>query len=144
MAGEITCDSDWVRARILATLQTAWFPCSVRLPTKPNEVALRRMALIFEVENDGRARPKIRCDCCGGVIQNYGDGVALLDTPSAPPGTIIEPIFHCAHCEAKVKETSAPRRSMPIDRFMLYVLNNIQLTPKALEEAAGNVENMTG
>jgi hypothetical protein len=25
---------------------------------------------------------------------------------------------------------------MPIDRFMLYVLNNIQLTPNALEEAA--------
>ena len=108
---------------------------------KPNEVALRSMALIFEVEKDGRARPKIRCDCCGGVIDR--DGVALLDTPSAPPGTFIEPIFHCAHCEAKVKETSAPRRSMPIDHFMLYVLNNIQLTPNALEEAARSVENIT-
>jgi hypothetical protein len=32
----------------------------------------------FEVDNDGRARPKIRCDSCGGVIENYGDGVALL------------------------------------------------------------------
>jgi hypothetical protein len=119
-------------------------PFSVRLPMKSNEVALRFMALIFEVEKDGRGRPKIRCDCCGGVIENYGDGVALLDTPSAPPGTLIEPIFHCANCEAKVKETSAPRRSMPIDRFMLYVLNNIQLTPKALEEAGRSMEKLTG
>jgi hypothetical protein len=111
---------------------------------KPNEVALRRMAFIFEVDNDGLARPKIHCDSCGGVIENYGDGVALLDTPSATPGTFIEPIFHCAHCEDNTRKTSAPRRSMPIDRFMLYVLNNIQLTPKALEEAGRSMEKLTG
>jgi hypothetical protein len=111
---------------------------------EPNEVALRPMALVFEVEKDGRARPKIRCDGCGGIIKNYSDGVALLDSPSAAPGTFIEPVFHCVYCEAKVKETSAPRRSMSIDRFMLYVLNNIQLTPKALEDAGRRMEKMTG
>ena len=101
------------------------------------------MALVFEVENDGRARPKIRCDSCGKVIENYGDGVALLDTPGAAPGTSVEPIFYCADCEEKAEKTSAPRRSMPIDRFMLYVLNNIQLTPKALEEASRSMEKLT-
>jgi hypothetical protein len=111
---------------------------------EPNEVALRPMALVFEVEKDGRARPKIRCDGCGGIIKNYSDGVALLDSPSAAPGTFIEPVFHCAPCEAKVKETSVPRRSVSIDRFMLYVLNNIQLTPKALEDAGRRMEKMTG
>jgi hypothetical protein len=100
------------------------------------------MALVFEVENDGRARPKIRCDSCGGVVER--DGVALLDTPGAAPGISVEPIFYCAHCEEKAEKTSAPRRSMPIDRFMLYVLNNIQLTPKALEEASRSMEKLTG
>jgi hypothetical protein len=45
-------------------------------------------------------------------------------------------MFHCLGCEEKADKTSTPRHSMPIDRFMLYVLNNIQLTPNALEEAA--------
>ena len=119
-------------------------PFCVRLPMKAHEVALRHMALIFEVDNDGRPRPKIRCDSCGGVIENYGDGVALLDTPSAAPGAFIEPIFHCLHCEEKAEKTSTPRCSMPIDRFMLYVLNNIQLTPKALEEAGRSMEKLAG
>jgi hypothetical protein len=33
---------------------------------------------------------------------------------------------------------------MPIDRFMLYVLNNIQLTPNALEEADHSLKAATG
>ena len=42
------------------------------------------MALIFQVDKDGRTRPTIRCDSCQGVIENYADGfVALpnIDTP---------------------------------------------------------------
>jgi hypothetical protein len=101
------------------------------------------MALIFQVDDEGHARPKIRCDSCGGVIENYADGVALLDAASLKPGTVIEPIFHCAHCEEEAEKTSAPRRSMPIDHFMLYVLNNIQLTPNALEEVGRSLKVMT-
>ena len=101
------------------------------------------MALIFQVDDEGRAQPKIRCDSCGGVIENYTNGVALLDTAAAKPGTIIEPIFQCAHCEEKEQKRGSPRRSMPIDHFMLYVLNNIQLTPNALEEAGRNLKAST-
>jgi hypothetical protein len=100
------------------------------------------MALIFQVDDKGRARPKIRCDSCGGVIDNYADGVALLDTPNPKPGTVMEPIFHCAGCEEEAKKTSAPRHSMPIDHFMLYVLNNIQLTPNALEHAGHSLQDL--
>jgi len=92
------------------------------------------MALIFQVDDEGHARPKIRCDNCHGIIENYADGV-VLDAPSAKPGTILEPIFHCQGCEKSMQKTGAARHSMPIDHFMLYVLNNIQLTPKTLEEA---------
>jgi hypothetical protein len=105
------------------------------LLTRQSASNLISMALIFQVDNEGHARPKIRCDSCGGVIENYADGVAVLETPSPKPGTVIEPIFQCAHCEEKEEKTGAPRRSMPIDHFMLHVLNNIQLTPNALEEA---------
>jgi hypothetical protein len=31
---------------------------------------------------------------------------------------------------------------MPIDHFMLYVLNNIQLTPNALEEAGRSLKDL--
>jgi hypothetical protein len=93
------------------------------------------MALIFQVDDESHVSPKIRCDNCGAIIENYADGVALLDDPSPQPGTTIEAVFHCAGCEKSKHETSAPRYSMGIDHFMLYVLNNIQLTPRALEEA---------
>jgi hypothetical protein len=93
------------------------------------------MALIFQVDGKGHLDPKIRCDNCGAIIENYAGGVAMLDTPSPKPGTLIEPIFHCAGCEERAQKTSESRRSMPLDHFMLYVLNNIQLTPKALEDA---------
>jgi hypothetical protein len=93
------------------------------------------MALIFQVDDESHVRAKIRCDHCGGVIENYSEGVAVLDTPNPKPGTILEPIFHCAVCEKNAQKTSPSRHSMPIDHFMLYVLNNIQLTPHSLEEA---------
>jgi hypothetical protein len=97
------------------------------------------MALVFQVDDKGRVGPKIRCDQCGGIIENYADGVALLDAPGAKPGTMVEPIFHCAGCEKKAEKTNPARQTMPIDHFMLYVLNNIQLTPKALEVAGKNL-----
>jgi hypothetical protein len=100
------------------------------------------MALIFQVDDEGHTRPKIRCDSCGGVIENHTDGVALLGAPNPKPGTVIEPIFHCAGCEGEAKKTSAPRHSMSIDHFMLYVLNNIQLTPNALEEAGRSLKGL--
>jgi hypothetical protein len=112
------------------------------LLTARSDSRLTPMALIFQVDDEGHARPKIRCDACGGVIENYADGVALLDTPNPKPGTVIEPIFHCSGCEVKAEKTSAPRHSMPIDHFMLYVLNNIQLTPNALEHAGRSLKQL--
>ena len=100
------------------------------------------MALIFQVDDKGHARPKIRCDSCGGVIENYADGVALLGTPNPKPGTVIEPIFQCVGCEEEANKIGAPRHSMPIDHFMLYVLNNIQLTPNALEHAGRGLQDL--
>jgi hypothetical protein len=93
------------------------------------------MALIFQADNKGQVRPKIRCDSCGGIIDNYTKGVAVLEAPSPKPGAILEPIFHCEGCEKSAQKAGSSGHSMPIDHFMLYVLNNIQLTPKALEEA---------
>ena len=93
------------------------------------------MALIFQVDQGGHTRPMIRCDSCKGVIKNYADGFVTLDAQSAAPGAVIEPVFHCAHCEEEAKKAGTSRRSMRIDHFMLSVLNNIQLTAGALEEA---------
>jgi len=101
------------------------------------------MALIFQIDDKGQPRPKIRCDSCGGIIENYTAGVALLGPKELTSGAITEPIFHCADCAQKDTERG-PRHSMPIDHFMLYVLNNIQLTPNALEEARHNVKSLTG
>ena len=100
------------------------------------------MALIFQVDNQGQPRPKIQCDSCKGVIENYTDGVALLDTKELTPGAITEPIFHCIGCEEK--ETGRARgHSMPLDQFMLYLLNNIQIMPNALEVATHNLKSLT-
>jgi hypothetical protein len=101
------------------------------------------MALILQVDDEGQVRPKIRCDSCGGIIDNYAKGVALLDAPSPKPGTILEPIFHCEGCEKSAQKAGSSQHSMPIDHFMLYVLNNIQLTPRALEEAGQKMRATT-
>jgi hypothetical protein len=101
------------------------------------------MAFVLEVDKNGHASPKIRCDSCGGMIENHANGVVTLDDPSAAPGTIVEPIFRCIHCEEKAEKTGPPRRSMRIDHFMLYVMNNIQLTPNSLEQASRNLKDAT-
>lgn len=101
------------------------------------------MALIFQVDKRGHTRPTIRCDSCNGVIENYADGFVTLDARSVTPGAVIEPVFHCAHCEEAAKKAGTSRQSMPIDHFMLSVLNNIQLTPGALEAAGRKLKEMT-
>jgi len=101
------------------------------------------MALIFQVDEAGHTRPTIRCDSCKGVIENYANGFVTLDARSATPGAVIEPVFHCAHCEEEAKKAGTSRRSMSIDYFMLSVLNNIQLTPGALEEAGRRLQATT-
>jgi hypothetical protein len=93
------------------------------------------MALTFQVDDKGQLDPKIRCDGCGGIIENYADGVALVDTPSPKQETIRDPVFLCSGCEKSEQRKGDSRRSMPLDHFMLYLLNNIQLTPRALEDA---------
>jgi hypothetical protein len=97
------------------------------------------MALTFQVDDKGQLDPKIRCDGCGGIIKNYADGFALVDTPSPKDSpkveTISDPIFLCAGCEKSEQRKGDSRRSMPLDHFMLYLMNNIQLTPRVLEDA---------
>jgi len=102
------------------------------------------MAFIFQVDKDGHTRPTIRCDSCQGVIENYADGFVAFDARSTTPGAIVEPIFRCAPCEEEAaKKAGKFRRSMPIDHFMLSILNNIQLTPGALEEAGRKLREAT-
>ena len=84
------------------------------------------MALIFQLDNEGHARPKIRCDECDVVIENPSDSVAIWDSPNAKPGTVVEPTSHCPHC--KSRDGGAPPNSVPLDHFMLYLLNNMHLS----------------
>jgi hypothetical protein len=84
------------------------------------------MALVYEVDEEGHPRPKVRCDGCGAVIKDHAHGFAVLDSSKSKPGTVLEPIFHCQGCEEKEQKNNPGRRSMPIDHF---ILNNIQLTP---------------
>jgi hypothetical protein len=107
----------------------------------PESSILKPMALIFGLDKDGNTRPEIRCDSCGGVIENYADGFATIDASAATPGTVLEPIFRCAGCENEAQRTGKHRRSMRIDTFMLYLLNNIQLTPNVLEEAGRKMKD---
>lgn len=93
------------------------------------------MALTFQADDKGQLEPKIRCDGCGGIIESFADGFALVDTPTAKAETTRDPVFLCAGCEESEQRKADPRRSMPLDHFMLYLLNNIQLTPRALEDA---------
>jgi hypothetical protein len=93
------------------------------------------MALIFQVDNESHVRAKLQCDQCGGIIENYADGVAVVDTSDSKPGAVLKPVFHCGGCEKNASKTNPSRHTMPIDHFMLYVLNNIQLAPHALEDA---------
>ena len=99
------------------------------------------MALILQVDDEGHVRPKIRCDACGKLIESHSGATAIWDSQSTKPGAVLEPTFQCGHCNAKAG--GAPSKSLPIDHFMLYLLNNIQLTPRVLEEAGRRLTNDT-
>jgi hypothetical protein len=101
------------------------------LPAVHLDRSLISMALILQVDDEGRVRPKIRCDACGKVIESHSGATAVWDSQSTKPGAVLEPTFQCEHCKPKAGGTP----SLPIDHFMLYLLNNIQLTPRVLEEA---------
>jgi hypothetical protein len=96
------------------------------------------MGLIFQLDEEGHARPKIQCDECGKVIENSAGWVAAWDSQSAKPGTVVKPSFECRHCNTK--RGGAGPNSVPLDHFMLYLLNNMNLTPGALEEAGRRLD----
>ena len=82
-----------------------------------NDLAYRN---VYGADISGRRakrqlHPKIRCDGCGGIIKNYADGFALVDTPSPKDSpkveTISDPIFLCAGCEKSEQRKGDSRRS---------------------------------
>ena len=100
------------------------------------------MALIFQINDAGKATPKITCDDCGKVMEDHSAGVAVFDSQNAKPGTVNKPTFQGEHCQ---KKAGTPRsNSMPIDDFMFYLLNNIQLTPIVLEQAGRRLGERAG
>jgi hypothetical protein len=97
------------------------------------------MAIVFQLDKSGNPSPEITCDGCGGVIKDHTQGVAILDTPSAEPGKALEPIFLCKGCEEKTEKTAGQRRKIPIDQFLLRMINSVQLLPDDLEAVGRKV-----
>jgi hypothetical protein len=91
------------------------------------------MAIVFQLDKSGIPSPEITCDGCGGVIKDHKDGVAILDTSRAEPEKVLKPIFLCKRCEEKTEDTSRPRRKVPIDQFLVQMVNSVQLLPTDLE-----------
>src|ERR1700745_3725378 len=91
------------------------------------------MAIVFQLDKSGHPSPEITCDGCGGVIKDHTQGVAILDTPSAEPEKILNPIFLSKVGEKKTEDTSRPRRKVAIDQFLVQMLNSVQLLPGDLE-----------
>ncbi|HXM04467.1 MAG TPA: hypothetical protein VN939_17785 [Chthoniobacterales bacterium] len=91
------------------------------------------MAIVFQLDKSGNLSPEITCDGCGGVIRDHTQGIAILDTPSAEPEKVLKPIFLCKGCEEKTEDTSRQRRKVPIDQFLVQMLNCVQLLPNDLE-----------
>ena len=100
----------------------------------PDGPKLTIMALVFQVDDQGKPHPKLRCDACGGIIENPSGGIALWNRLSETPGAVLEPEVHCGGCVAK--GGGAPPNSMPLDLFMVYLVNNVHLSPGVLEGAA--------
>ena len=61
----------------------------------------------------------------------------IWDQRNETPGRALEPTFHCGGCVAKAG--GAPPHSMPLDLFMVSLMNNIQLPPGVLESAGRNL-----
>jgi hypothetical protein len=103
----------------------------------PDDPKLMAMALVFQVDDQGHLHPQLRCDVCGGTIKNPSRGIALWNQQNETPGRALEPAFHCGGCVAKAG--GAPAHSMPLDLFMVSLMNNIQLPPGVLESAGRNL-----
>ena len=110
-----------------------------RLLSAQSHGSLAPMGLIFQLDEKGQARPKIQCDGCGGVIENPSGCVASWENQSAQPGTVVNPTFECQHCKSK---GGGARNAVPLDSFMLYLMNNMNFTPGALEEAGRRLRGM--
>ena len=125
----------------LAETGSEWAVATGRawLPAVHLDRSLISMALILQVDDEGHVRPKLRCDACGKVIESHSGATAVWDRQSTKPGAVLEPTFQCEHCNAKAGGIP----SLPIDHFMLYLLNNIQLTPRVLEEAGRRLTSDT-
>jgi hypothetical protein len=91
------------------------------------------MAIVFQLDKAGPPSPEITCDGCGGVIHDHTQGVAILDAPSAEPEKVLKPIFLCKGCEEQNDKTAGKRRKVPIDQFLVQMLNSVQLLPNDLE-----------
>lgn len=91
------------------------------------------MAIVFELDKAGNPTPEITCDGCGGVIKDHTQGVAILDAPSAEPEKVLKPIFLCKGCEEYTDKTAGPRRKVPLDQFLVQMVNSVQLLPNDLE-----------
>jgi hypothetical protein len=91
------------------------------------------MAIVFQLDKAGNPSPEITCDGCGGVIHDHTQGVAILDAPSAEPEKVLQPIFLCKGCEEHIDKTPGSRRKVPIDQFLVQMLNSVQLLPNDLE-----------
>jgi hypothetical protein len=95
---------------------------------------LLSMAIVFQLDKTGNPSPEITCDGCGGVIHDHKQGVAILETPHAEePAKVLKPIFLCKGCEEQTDKTAGPRRKMPIDQFLVQMVNSVQLLPNDLE-----------
>jgi len=95
---------------------------------------LLSMAIVFQLDKSGTPTPEITCDGCGGVIHDHRHGVAILETPRAEePAKVLKPIFLCKGCEEQTDKTAGPRRKMPIDQFLVQMVNSVQLLPNDLE-----------
>ena len=99
------------------------------------------MALIFQLDEEGHPRPELKCDSCGGVITNDDGATASWDSQSTKPGAQVEPKFRCGGCNANAG--GPPPNSQPINEFMLYLMNNIQLSPNVLEQAGRRLRSVT-
>ena len=92
------------------------------------------MAIVFQLDKSGNPSPELTCDGCGGVITDHTHGVAILGTPSAEePEKVLKPIFLCKGCEEQTDKKAGPRRKVPIDQFLVQMLNSVQLLPNDLE-----------
>ena len=95
------------------------------------------------VLDKGRANPVFICDYCGKEITDASDGNYGWNEP--------EGVQHITDVKFLHKVCSIPYNNkfgtllfnMGIDNLMVYLLNNLNLTPKRLKEAYRNAETLS-